>query len=479
MTMSLRVALIGSEGLRSHDRDKQLTCYGWGDLAAIKNLSDFDIVILNLLSLSEAKKVDWTAFSRALPLATAAEIIGHGGRILIVGDPRIEVTLPSESGKGTYKEPFLEWCGMEFEWDNRSGQSKQCNYQDYHDLQAYNRYLEHLDTWSYSLRVATPKAHDLARVLAVDANLSDRNGLRLAVHNEPFCASRYDTALAGALSPCLVQRNGLDHLGRPIWDEIKRFGSIVFLPPNRLSAADSIGLLLEDVCDIRVHRSEPAWIEAMEAPGQAAVDDDLRAIEAEIRSQVERLEAKRADRISTRRLLGLLYEQHGALEDVVREALTELGAEVENPVDPTKEDGWLTVRVGDQVFDAVLEIKGTGRDQFDESGLRQLDEWVSRGIDQRDKRPKGIFVGNPATALPPADRPDPFGVNFRRSAHLRGFVVVRSEDLYDALCLKKRGGLDTDRFWLDLLSTDGVFEFHTLTLTSSQATDCSTIHLGI
>lgn len=155
--MSLRVALIGSEGLRSHDRDKQLVCYGWNHLSAIKNLSDFDIVILNLLALSEAKKVDWTAFFRALPLTTAAEIIEHGGRILIVGDPRINAILPSASGKSTYQESFLEWSGMEFEWDNRSGQSKQYNYEDYHDRQAYGRYLEHLDTWSYSLRGATPK----------------------------------------------------------------------------------------------------------------------------------------------------------------------------------------------------------------------------------------------------------------------------------------------------------------------------------
>lgn len=302
------------------------------------------------------------------------------------------------------------------------------------------------------------EGYELARALAVDANISDKNGLKLSVHHERFCASRYDTALACVLSPCLVQRYGSDPLGRPTWEEVERFGSIVVLPPTLLSPADSIALLLEDACEITVHGAEPPWVEAIEAPGQAVVDEELQAIEAEVRSQVERLESKRADRALVRRPLGLLYEQHSALESVVRETFTELGAEVEDPLDPTREDGWLTVRVGDRIFDAVLEVKGTGRDQFDESGLRQLDDWVSRGIDDRGKRSKGIFVGNAAVALPPAERRDPFGANFRNSARLRRFVAIRSEDLYAVLCLKKQGRLDIDQFWLGLFDTDGVFD---------------------
>jgi len=457
--MLRKVAIIGSQGLTSHDDHRRLECYPWHDVARISNLSDFHVVIINLLSLPLAKKVDWTAFSRVLSLSSVGEILGSGGLIVVMGDPRIEMTLPRVSGSGNHQGSFLEqWSGVNCDWDERPGQTRKIDFADDLDSRRYRRYLETFDSWTYSLKEAKPRPDELVRAFGLDSGLAANRELRLNIHVDPFCVSRYGTMLAGALRPRVERRYGVDDFGRPMFQVVHEMGSIVLLPPTRSGESESIELILLDLCEIEIHRGEPPWAAEMIAPGQEAIDVQAQAIEEEIERKCEVLDAKQAERTAARLALRLLYEQHAGLEVVVRDTLRELGADVEDPEDPTKEDGWVTVQVGGQIFEAVLEVKGTEKNAFDERGLRQLAEWVSRGIERRHKTYKGIFVGNASVAVPPVDRTNPFGANFATNASLRGYAAIKSEDLYAAYCLKKLGRLDVERFWRDLFQTNGIVD---------------------
>ena len=54
-----------------------------------------------------------------------------------------------------------------------------------------------------------------------------------------------------------------------------------------------------------------------------------------------------------------------------------------------KEDGWISITIGSETCEGVLEIKGTGNSQFKWSqGGRQLLDWIRRGGELRKKKYK-------------------------------------------------------------------------------------------
>jgi hypothetical protein len=157
-----------------------------------------------------------------------------------------------------------------------------------------------------------------------------------------------------------------------------------------------------------------------------------------------------------RKPLKLLYETRPPLEEAVRSVLEALGAKVEAPgEDRANEDGWVSVQVGDETFEGVLEIKGVKTKHFNFEGLRQLVEWIDRGWTFREKTYKGIVVGNSSREDPPRRRVWPFNPNWVNQAKMRGYVGIRSEDLY---VLYRTRRLDRGEFWRELFSTKGPFD---------------------
>jgi hypothetical protein len=173
---------------------------------------------------------------------------------------------------------------------------------------------------------------------------------------------------------------------------------------------------------------------------------------------IDEYNRKVEERDDTRKPLKLLCESGGALEQVVWSVLEVLGAEVERPEERNKEDGWITVQIAGETLEGVLEVKSTDRPHFTVGGLRQLYEWIERGIMFWQKRYTGIFVGNSSIKEPPRDRPWPFNVNWVKDAELRNFAAIRSEDLHVIYLLDRTDRLNRDEFWQQLFSTRGIFD---------------------
>lgn len=440
-----KIAIIGARGFQRRDEDVRIECFAWNRLNKIKNLRDYDVIIIDLLTIKDPEDIKWKDLLKHLIPAETAAILTSECNIFVIGDPRFELQEPAKNRKKIVSKPFLAWTGMEFFWDKRPGDTVDFQGRGYW---GYREYIKYLKKWDYSLRKAELDLSVFEKIVNMD-NLRSK-GQTLDVHENFFCRNRYGYALAFAIT--------LAFKGRTI-EPLP--GGIVFLPRINLGEDETLALILKDICGVEISVPEPGWIEEIKAPGQKKIDDEIVSIKSEIQSLEEKLSDAELHRKEARSCLRLLYDRGLSLEEAVRDVFRKLGADVETPENPGKEDGWISVQAGDETYQGVLEVKGTRNDEFDETGRRQLSEWIQNGIDDRDKVYKGIFVGNNATEKPVDERPEGFSNSWKRAAKRQKIAVLKSADLYVVYKLRFYGRLSDEdmlEFWQRLFETNGIFD---------------------
>lgn len=454
-----KVILLGVKGFQRTTEGVQVDCFLWSQLGKIKNIRDYDTVILDLLSLvaeEDRNAVTWSKFFSLLDFHGAVDILQNGGTILVIGDPRFQTPLASPPKKDKKKEeadeylciPFLQWSGVKFVWDSEPGDT--VIFEDDYDHRRFADYIGKLSKWDYSL----------AQCLLNEEILGDRFNLAyiksksMDIHlsKDFFCCNRYQKALAFTLR-FQYRKQGYHDM-----EVFQSFGPLIFLPKISLSEDETVQLVLSSVCGIESDLPEPAWLDEFTAPGQKRIDDDITRIDAELHTIFDQRSKAHSDRAKCRECLKLLYEREYALEPVVRDILRGMGAHVEDPEDKGKEDGWIVVNVGDKTYEGVLEVKSTRADEFGEGGRKQLLDWIDRGRTLREKNYKGIFIGNSAVDKPLRERPWAFSDNWSKAAKLSGICALKTEDLYVIHLLKARGVIEMDSFWQTLFETNGVLD---------------------
>jgi hypothetical protein len=238
---------------------------------------------------------------------------------------------------------------------------------------------------------------------------------------------------------------------------------MVFLPEVELPEDEALMVVLRDLCGVESGLPGPEWLEQFTVPGQDVIDKNIQRIKGGLTQGLKDLQSQEAQREKVRGCLKLLYDRGDSLAEAVRDVLRSLDAEVEEAQERGKEDGWVVVRVGPHVFQGVLEVKGTKNDQFDETGIRQLLDWRRRGVELREKKYKGVFIGNSAVEKLPGERPWPFADNWTQSLQLHEMVALTTTDLYALHILNSGGRLDKQAFWQRLFATNGIFDIKTLT----------------
>jgi hypothetical protein len=433
-----KILLIGAKG---YDRDKEglrLKCIPWDKLSVITNVRDYDVLIINLLNIktdAERKTVDWVKFNSILNFKAAADILIHGGEIIVLGDPRFDILDP------LLQTEFLDWTGAKFNWDNQPGDTIKSN-----NWYQFKNYEKHLRTWNYSLaswhlnRNTFDERFDLQTIENKRWSAETRMGAA--------CFNRYQHAIA-----FYIQHRIGDE-----YREYVQFGRIYILPEISLDEDETLLIVLRDLCDAASELPEPEWVSGFNVHGQQAIDEKITQIQATLAEQQTALKKAITERTSVRSCLKLLYEREFALEPIVRDILGQLGAKVEESAENNKEDGWITVQVAGTIYEGVLEIKSTKNDQFGEDGRKQLLDWIDRGRTLRDKNYKGIFIGNSAVTKPIKERPDAFSDSWKKAAALSQICAIKSEELYFIYHWHKQGKLNLEDFWTTLFTTNGVFD---------------------
>jgi hypothetical protein len=451
-----KVALIGAKGYERVTDELRVDCFTWQKINKISNIRDFDTIIINLLSLKDKKTreaVVWNEFCSLFRFSSTMDILLHGGAIIVLGDPHFSIE--TETGAIKKKEkvtkttlPFLSWTGIEFFWDYEPGDT--VLFENDYKHRHYEDFISKLKKWKYSLSNCKINKETLGQYFNLE--YLSKKDWEINLDKDFFCYNRYNNALAFALF-----YQYLAH-GYKKTEVIKTFGPFIFLPEIDAHEDETLLIVLRDICGIAAKLPEPEWLDQFVAPGQKAVDEKIGKIEGEIKNHVDKLQHAQEEREQCRRCLKLLYEREYELEPVVRDILRGFGAHVEDPSEPNKEDGWVSVKIGEKLYEGVLEIKSTRSDQFDESGRKQLLDWIDRGRTLREKNYKGIFIGNSAVDKPFKERPWAFSDSWSKAAELSGICAIKTEDLYIIHLLKAKSEIDTDQFWEDVFSTNGIMD---------------------
>ena len=122
-----KIALIGATGYGYASPEARVECFAWDRLTKAGNLANYDVLVLNLLSVENLGSLDADAISDAFSVRTMLEVLalGQGGSwnssIFVLGDPRGNIVeAPSDTHtdfRDRYEVPFLFWTGIDFRWD--------------------------------------------------------------------------------------------------------------------------------------------------------------------------------------------------------------------------------------------------------------------------------------------------------------------------------------------------------------------------
>jgi hypothetical protein len=234
--------------------------------------------------------------------------------------------------------------------------------------------------------------------------------------------------------------------------------TVTNLPPTTtISIEEAIKSILINRYKMTLEISSPEWVCNYKTPIQNKIDTiianlqkDKFKIESDIKAQFILLKHEEI-------FQKLLYEQGVVLQMVVHDALELLGAKVDR-TDERKDDGKLITPNGE---DGILEIKSSKK-TISLADILQLDNWKVFA-EEKDKIPrKGILIANCYIEKDISERDEYFPDNCIKKSEKNDFCLVKTSQLYKAICLLKDNKLNKNDFWNEIFSTNGICKLEDL-----------------
>ena len=447
-----RIAVLGSPSFDLLQKDVEIRCFEWITLEGLLDsvgvrvsLRDYDTVIVNLTDSNKAiRGFACDALYSQFPLEHLHAVLVSGGHVIYVGDPSIQ---------SNDKRVIIHSALRIFDWDLTEGDRVIST--DNGKVGFLKDYLKNVTRYDASIKgYKLPTADPFA---SVKTGHEEKSVYALA--SCTHATTLFENSIAVT---CELQRY-TSYSRRPSARfNSKTLGSISYFPTSNLPWEDTLRPILRDVVGLKLNGEPPDWIRSKIAPGEGTIDEKI----TDARAKIHKIEAEIAsldhERSIKRQQLGLLYDMGDTLQATVWKALCNLGADIEEPIESNKEDGWISVEVGSQLFEGVLEVKSTANKTFTEQSLRQVSEWKDRGRIMRHKTYKGIVVGGADVGTPPEERQSPFSPSYIGSAELGEVAVIKADDLFHILELDSQSLLDRDAFWRLVFSTKGIVNFDSL-----------------
>lgn len=422
-----RILVLGSA---PHTR--LVHAYTWDKLPSDLNVADYDVVILNLVpcldeqfarQMNPDRLPSWQQFARLL-FSKDSEVIFIGippGRRILSDSPFMN--LPS-------------WLPITPAFIFESGETVQDTEPE------FDYYFRHVRRWSFYATCGYDTWHPSHFSGYCYIAHPQANNMTPKVRS--LAQTRFQKPIAFELGFQAIGSKGsaLAKSGRVIW----------LPPPTEISDYEAVDLILREQYGLRFEQAPPDWVEDYTLPLQMPIEAEIVQYEDEIRQLEDKLTAAQGRLQEVTRFRKLLYEQGEGLERAVRDALRELGAQVQDPQSRAGEDGRLidpSNRVG------VLEIKGrVGSLHLND--VRQIDRWVRDAIAAENRPIKGILIANMYCGEPPSQRETLFPDDRVRTAERYEVCLMTTTQLFRALCKHQLGELDVTAFWDTIFSTSGV-----------------------
>jgi hypothetical protein len=416
--------VLGSSGY-----PKAVAAYAWDALPDDLNVSDYEVIVLDITALATEDFQDETASPRLPERAQLGRAIFGGSTVIAIGEPWQVLT----AHQGAY-----DWLPVLPGYVREHGATVNVVADG---LEGYFDGVRR--TTHYYTKTIDVDEGAAARFLAeVDPQMSD-----LSVTLHPLAETRFGKPVAVSLS-FLAWRGRERHSS----DEPCKSGPVFLVPPStERSAHQAVAWWLTTI-GIAAEHEPPTWAASYVLP------DELPMLKRghELRRQLEETEDAIAE-LATRqanagRWRALLYESGDALEFVVRDALAALGAAVSEPAAAGGEDGRLTDPTGRE---AVLEIKGLGKGiKLDH--VRQLHQWVADALAKDSLDAKGLLIANVWAGEPPGQRGELVAAATLGVAERWQQALLTTTQLFAALVADQQGTLDRAHFWSTLFECDGL-----------------------
>jgi len=453
-----------------------------GELASVKtvtwseelpNIADFDVVIMDLASLYsdvETNKIRLDNISYPNKEAVS-NLVGSGGELIVISYPATHLTQdvpikyqagvsafdaamvpaksPMQGGAHTtyqmqsvYPRDNLYWWSP-IPIKNHLERGSSIIIED----TRFREYIEQgIKEWFYYLEVGRwqgeiPSPHVDIERLWPEFNI------------EPIALNRYNKPIAASFSTTLKAKK---FLGEEVHAATTPIQVTILPPPTEFTVEEAIRLILAKLYGVALESVEPEWLRLYKVPGEDDLEREIRSSEQRIEEEKKKIEQKTKQLKDLTKFKKLLTETGDVLEEIVWEALEELGATVKRPEEPNKEDGRFTDYKGRK---AVLEIKGKMK-SIATKDVRELGDWVSDGLEKGEDY-KGILFGNHFRGDPLEKRGEAFPPDVIRFAEKTGQCIVTTAQLFEAFKRVKDGETKSEAIFDKLMETNGVCDLIT------------------
>lgn len=422
-----RILVIGSTG---HSRE--VTSVTWRD--SIPNVADYDAVFVDLTPLDHEYDLPNPTYYPTLPTRDSfVKLLESGGRVWVIAVPPVSKEWEDSATWSNY-----EWCPILPKLCFEKGETIK-------DIEApYDAYFAHLQKWSfYFEEIDTSFLHEWYHLDSTEVpHLS-----RVETKTSPIAQNRYDKPLGIAVRHTVYK--GYKYRGSKLSSVEKIPGQMYLLhPPSEISSKEAIDILLRDLFDISIREPEPEWASRLRVPKQDVMEKNIQKAKTLIEAKQAEIDVASTELAERRKFVELLYQKGERLQELVWEALENIGATVTRPTVDNKEDGWISTPFGE----GVLEIKSSkGSASFDD--VRQLDGWVLNGK-KKGKEYKGILIGDYFCDKPLTSRRKPFPANVIKEAEKREQCLLTTRQLFEAHCAVQEGA-DGKAFLEKIMTTIG------------------------
>ncbi len=402
------------------------------------NIRDYDGVIFDVSSLfqTDEELELWDFESRVLSADATNDVLRSKDTfIAVIGDPSTKVSSSS----------IVENLGFNLERVNGGGSSL-VKAKDISN-NGYVKYLDRIKKYEYSFKESGA---------TITSEMSDvcgtaQSSLRSHVAFNGLLMNRAGHIVAGSL---ILLTYTEDYNGNA--DNVTRFmeGRFILMPVLPSGSRESI----ESVLDIMVESSTgdapvPEWVDDISVFGQEKLDAEIVKHRQKINELTIKVDGLVSQRDDIRSSLDILYKSDKPLEKAVKEYLGRLGVTVEEPAVENKAEFYMTH--GNRKF--VTEVKSTKNKDFDQKGLRQVNDWRDDIFAETGVEHKPVLITSNQYNTEPSQRNDDFlDINLINYAKKRGIAVISVKVLFETLQLVEKGIVKLDDFMKMLDETSGI-----------------------
>jgi hypothetical protein len=414
-----------------------VTAYTWDNLPEALDVADYEVVILNFVPL----ELDNVEFASSIKTQTLPSWHKFARLLFSEGSEVVAIGMLRDRAIGTqYPLPYNWWLPTMPDVEFSPGDEIQ------RISPEFEFYFKYVKRWSF---YATPTFRELSPTLAgyIQVVYPQASDFRHLI--TPIAETRFHHPVAFELRYQAQARKKPGGATGTV-----ESGKVIWLPQTtELTHVEAVDLILRERYRLGFEQMPPSWVDNYKLPRQVSIEDDIQKHERRIQDLAEILAATKKSLQEETRFRKLLYGKgEDVLEPVVRDALRQLGAHVDDPKQRGREDGRL---VDPQGRNGMLEVKGrSGTLRL--SDVRELDQWVRDAMANEELNSKGILVANMLSDDPPGQRINPFPDNCTRAAKQFGICLMTGTQLFRAFCSHQKNELDIENFWNTIFDTDGV-----------------------